>query len=105
MTERAKVLVEHDQATDTTYYRENPARPCADLVVGVNLGAVDWLDVAKQKQALLGQIWEDRASPLWGLVAFLDHVQDAADRAGLPVVWATEDGDEVSVPAGVPGHG
>ena len=59
--------------------------------MGVNLGSIDWLDVAKQKQAVLEQIWETPQHPLWGLVAFLDHVQDAADRAGLPVVWATED--------------
>lgn len=101
MDDRPKVLVEYDGTDETTYYRENPPHDGTDRVVGVNLGSIDWLDLAKQKQALLGITWNDPKHPLWGLVAFLDHVQDAADRAGLPVVWAAGDDDEVPVPAAV----
>ena len=99
MTTKLQILVEHDQLTDTTYYRENPPHNGTRRVVGVDLGSIDWLDLAKRKQALLVAAWPTRADPVWGLIAFIDHIQDAADAAGLPVVWAAGEGDEVHVPA------
>lgn len=90
--ERPKVLVEHDTAERVYYYRENdPANP---EVSSLPLGTIDWLDLAKQKQALLRVIWNDENHVLWGLVNMIDAIQDAADAQGFPVVWASAEWEE-----------
>lgn len=53
---------------------------------------IDWLELAKQKMALLNQISGERGSldvhPLDGLVNLIDAIQDDAEAQGYPVVWA-----------------
>lgn len=48
---------------------------------------IDWLALAKQKRALVGMIWDDEASPLWGLVNLIDTIQDDAEAHEYPVVY------------------
>lgn len=87
-----KVLVEHDEAEKVFYYRENdPENP---EVKRLDLGVVDWLLLAKQKHALVKIVWDDRDHPLWGLVNFIDAIQDSADSQDFPVVWSTDEWEE-----------
>lgn len=48
---------------------------------------IDWLELAKQKRALLGLIWEDKDTPLLGLLHLIDHLQDDAEVHNYPVVY------------------
>lgn len=48
---------------------------------------IDWLALAKQKRALLGLIWEDKDTPLLGLIHLIDHLQDDAEARNYPVVY------------------
>lgn len=48
---------------------------------------IDWLELAKQKRALVRLIWDHKNSPLWGLVHLLDHIQDDAEIHDYPVVY------------------
>lgn len=87
VNDKPKVLVEHDEADKVYYYRQNDSSN--PPVRRIALGPVDWLELAKQKHALLKIIWNDADHPLWGLVNLIDKIQDEADSQDFPVVWST----------------
>lgn len=89
---------------DTIYVRDNRYSPRDDA--RPLFATIDWLTLAKQKTALVKLIWEDQKNLLWGLVEFLDEVQDQAESEGYPVVYGydlelyREDNPDAEIPDG-----
>jgi len=92
VNDKPKVLVEHDPAEGVHYYRQNDTENVE--ATRLPLGMIDWLALAKQKQALLKVVWNDENHPLWGLVHLIDKIQDEADQQDFPVVWSTAEWED-----------
>lgn len=63
--------------------------PCYSMSMKDLLDTIDWEELAAQKAWLFEEalLWNKYAE---GLVNLLDHIQDAAEALGYPVVWLTE---------------
>jgi hypothetical protein len=48
----------------------------------IKVPATDWDLLHEQKHVLLKTIWDNEDSPLWGLVNWIDSIQDLAVAAG-----------------------
>lgn len=51
--------------------------------VDLCLERVDWVQLHKQKQALLRLLRDNWVDPAWGIVNLLDSLQDQAVKRGL----------------------
>ncbi len=55
---------------------------------------IDWALLSQQKLTLISQC---KREPMFdGLVHFLDAIQDAAEKDGLPVVWLGDEAWSIS---------
>lgn len=50
----------------------------------VTLERVDWEQLRLAKAMLVLKYWSEQQSPVWGIINFIDHVQDQAVAAGVP---------------------
>lgn len=59
------------------------------MTVDQVIDRTDWKLLAAQKQLLLSRIWDtpEDDEPLWGLVNWIDAIQDAAEESGTPGVF------------------
>jgi len=80
-------VVEIDEPGNVVYVRDE-SRPSGYLLAPISvLEGIDWLALAKQKNALVNSICDDPDSLLWGLIDFIDDIQDAAEKRGYRVVY------------------